>query len=517
MDTIKTMMFVKVSKICKLFLTNYKSFCPMKEGECYAQGTLEQETDGTCTCNPGYIRVRCDYCHPDYHRDGDQCKELDCNEDGTDKRYPDGTCECNFNFVGPRCDQCNSGYKGENCDLCTSEYHKEEDKCALGECDPEGTDTRTDRGACICKLGYGGYKCNRCDNGHFGASCEYCESGFTKHEGTCRGTKVLVATGDPWEDGRKVHVYDMKNSSWVCELQDFPISVRVAFGALVGNTPLICGGTNGWSAQDSCYVFEDHKWTKLLNMEKPRYNGASLGIVKDNQSMLLMGGFTLYSNFIHESEWIYLNGSSRMANDTNIPFGKNDDSGLILGCTVTVDENTFMHTGGGQYHWWSDWRQTWDIHATDATYYYDLETGERSIGPDMNKKRLSHACTRAIVGGQAIIFVAGGVDELISDEVFTKVEYLIPGKTFTWKYAKDLPRSNRYAHIVTSIDGKSSYLTGGQDHRGFLELVCNNDNYKNCEFVEIETEDKRPEGLFGIAGSVAMAVPELWVEDNCNH
>ena len=126
---------------------------------------------------------------------------------------------------------------------------------------------------------------------------------------------------------------------------------------------------------------------------------------------------------------------------------------------------------------------------------------------------MAHACTKAIVGGQSVVFVAGGIDNDYATTL-TAVEYLLHKKAgAAWYLTKNLPRANRYAHIVTSLDGKAHYLTGGQDYRGFLEMVCQNDDYKNCEFVDIEIEDVRAD--VGIAGSAAMTVPESWVEQNC--
>ena len=301
---------------------------------------------------------------------------MSCNQEGTKKRYANGTCECFFHFVGPRCDQCTNGYQGDSCDQCATEYHKEEDRCSLGQCDPEGTDTRTMEGACLCKIGYSGFSCNKCENGHYGPSCEFCESGTTKYNGgSCRGTKVLIATGDPAKEGKKVHVYDMKNKNWICELEDFPTNLRLPFGAFVGNTPLICGGTGMTlvSAQSPCYVYREQKWTELLHLYYPRAFGPPTGFTKDNQSMLVMGGKSFGGLYIFESEWVHLNGTSEMADGFEIPrqaYGgdviiidiesKSKPKqgsildldtwaiGLLGGCIVTLDENTFMHTGGGK-------------------------------------------------------------------------------------------------------------------------------------------------------------------------
>ena len=53
--------------------------------------------------------------------------------------------------------------------------------------------------------------------------------------------KVLIVTGYP--NGLKAEVIDLKSENSVCEeLGDFPLQTTGAFGALLGNYPLVCGG-----------------------------------------------------------------------------------------------------------------------------------------------------------------------------------------------------------------------------------------------------------------------------------
>ncbi|NWX90759.1 MEGF9 protein, partial [Nothoprocta pentlandii] len=93
-----------------------------------------------------------------------------CSASGGECDASTGACACRPGYVGPRCEGCAPGYvaaaDGEACRPCGCSPHG-----ALGP------GCRTD-GKCQCRVGVTGPKCDRCDDGYYrsnASSCEPCE------------------------------------------------------------------------------------------------------------------------------------------------------------------------------------------------------------------------------------------------------------------------------------------------------------------------------------------------------
>ena len=72
---------------------------------------------------------------------------------------------------------------------------------------------------------------------------------------------------------------------------DFPIGVRGATGGLIGDTVIICGGSDG-SSVDECYSLTSKKATLVTHMSVGRRYAASI-VLHDN-TLWVTGGVKVH-------------------------------------------------------------------------------------------------------------------------------------------------------------------------------------------------------------------------------
>ena len=193
-----------------------------------------------------------------------------------------GECKCNTQYSGKTCDQCEAHWNcpntnpKTNCHVanecicidkdeayCTSVI--ESTNCTL--CHSQNTE-ECKNGFCHCKLGFRGKTCNE------------------THKG-----RVLIATGLPYENGRKTEIVDLSDPTFECQgLPDYPLNTKDGGGGLLANnTPIICGGYNGTEIGE-CFKLIDKKWNPMKDsMKEARYH-AGYGNVVINESLWKSGG-----------------------------------------------------------------------------------------------------------------------------------------------------------------------------------------------------------------------------------
>ena len=79
---------------------------------------------------------------------------------------------------------------------------------------------------------------------------------------------------DDFIAARKTEIIDLEDSTFTCAntLPDFPTKLTTAAGGLISDTPVICGGYNGGSAQRPCYKYDSGTgWTYMYDMISPRH------------------------------------------------------------------------------------------------------------------------------------------------------------------------------------------------------------------------------------------------------
>ena len=74
----------------------------------------------------------------------------------------------------------------------------------------------------------------------------------------------------------------------MCNWPDFPNVVQFATGGLIGNTVIICGGTDAYTIFDECYSLTSEEATLVTQMSVGRYFAAS--IVLNESTLWVTGG-----------------------------------------------------------------------------------------------------------------------------------------------------------------------------------------------------------------------------------
>ena len=207
------------------------------------------------------------------------------------------------------------------------------------------------------------------------------------------GTKVLVTTGAPWNNGRMTEVIDLENPSFECsKIGQFPIDVRGSTGGLVGSKPMVCSGwagtTSGYDNKACFLLQEDGQWVEDQALNEPR-SYAAYGSMVFNKELLIAGGSD--KNIAAKSP----NSESRLLPMT-LP------SKIGHSCIVKWDENTFLLVGG------SNWPTK--PYERKETYFIHMDNNTVTNGPDLLIPRKQHACNEIIANGESFIIVAGGND-----------------------------------------------------------------------------------------------------------
>ena len=101
--------------------------------------------------------------------------------------------------------------------------------------------------------------------------------------------KLLVTSGYPINQGVHTEIIDLINPNIKCEkFQDLPIELDLAFGGLLENRPIICGGHSNLTYETKCYEIGTNEIIAELN--QPRCCGASM--ILNEETLWISGGST---------------------------------------------------------------------------------------------------------------------------------------------------------------------------------------------------------------------------------
>ena len=122
-------------------------------------------------------------------------------------------------------------------------------------------------------------------------------------------TKILVATGRPYTEAKKVEVIDLVSPSKSCTLSDFPIRLYTAIGAFTPLGPTICSGYNDDTSSriGDCFTLKSHGGNFLhssdVTLNTPRSSAS--GFVSDLGELFICGGYDNGRNYLNSGEIIY--------------------------------------------------------------------------------------------------------------------------------------------------------------------------------------------------------------------
>ena len=207
----------------------------------------------------------------------------------------------------------------------------------------------------------------------------------------------------------KSEVIDLNSEDTGCEeVDDFPLQIRGAVGALLGDHPVVCGGLDLVTniVSNKCYKLENTKqYTEFATMQKPRLDA---GIIPHEKGLWITGGRdeTASGNIWKSTEFILSSGNSTRGPD--LP------SAMSLHVMSKLNSSTSMIIGSYSFESW----------------YFDHNTEEFSDGPSLLEKRDRYTAgliKDSVYTEEKRILVVGGYNGTVE---LKSVEWLVSG---TWE------------------------------------------------------------------------------------
>ena len=197
------------------------------------------------------------------------------------------------------------------------------------------------------------------------------ESQSTYSQYTFSGSVILVVGGD---DDIVQNYSQLSSLTRSCSnLQNYPIAMSSATGAIVDGHPIISGGwSEGWNTHSECYHHNkaNNTWTFLTNMSTKRAGSASVP-VKDK--LLVLGGHDGDWNDLATSEYVSPDGDASQPGP-DLPGPRSSH------CAVKLSNGQVMLLGG-----WPDRKSAIVLHP-------DTEEFDQSL-PPLNYNRRLAGCT----------------------------------------------------------------------------------------------------------------------------
>ena len=176
-------------------------------------------------------------------------------------------------------------------------------------------------------------------------------------------------TGDPHSSGDKAEVFDVSGKR-CSDLEKFPVEVDGAFGALIYNHPVVCGGSDSSpvSSSKGCYRF-DGSWGKVGDLSSDRY--WSTGLLLSNGSLWVMAG----SGAGTETEILTFDQSGALIGQRR---GEDLPQAIDGLCAFDLGDSKAMIAGG------------WPKYT--SSYIFNFESKTWEDGPTLKQSRYYSAC-----------------------------------------------------------------------------------------------------------------------------
>ena len=212
-------------------------------------------------------------------------------------------------------------------------------------------------------------------------------------------SKLLILTGLPEDEAKKIEVVDLQNPLNSCSLpEEFPTRLYSAVGGFTNDGPLLCSGYNPhtYSRSNACFILKNSKFTEAEVKMQTERNYAS-AVVLPNGELWIQGGSD-GNNRLSTTETISLEGSQT---------GMELEKGISAHCSMMINATTAFITGG--------WRES----STKETYFVDIHNWKWTKGPQMEEARAAHGCVLFMHNNHNYALVAGGYnpDDLSSTEI----------------------------------------------------------------------------------------------------
>ena len=227
-------------------------------------------------------------------------------------------------------------------------------------------------------------------------------------------TKILVATGWPSTEAKKVEVIDLVSPSKSCTLSDFPIRLGSAIGAFTPLGPTICSGINYDTSSriGDCFTLKSNGGNFFnssdVTLNTPRRSAS--GFVSNLGELIISGGLD--------------SGVNELNSGKIINFDQNNVDDFLLKekiqghCSVLVNSSTAMILGG--YEGGSS--------SVKSTYFLNLNTFQVTDGPKMQERRRHLGCAVFEHNKQKFVIAAGDPDLKSTEILNLETEIWTTGK-----------------------------------------------------------------------------------------
>jgi len=297
--------------------------------------------------------------------------------------------------------------------------------------------------------------------------------------------KYVLLTGNPRNDETaQMEVMDERGSTKICNSKSiYPLKVEDATAVFTDNYIIVCGG---YRTNSACYTYADNQqgWTKLADMDTPRYGSASVSI---DDGILVTGGYD-GSNYVKTSEIVFLNGTVKQGKPLPEPrYGH---------CLVEY-QGHIISTGG---------RDGNGDENSIVWLFNNHEEFTMTNLPSMIYKRYGHACGivhSSLHNGRPLLVVAGSNqgDGRDKSEFW---DFTVPGSQWQ-SCSEDLPVHMWNGPKMTHTADKKNLLMTYEKSIYSFHCRSSSDCHWKKENYELKTSRRFP---------VLTAVPSSLVE-NC--
>jgi hypothetical protein len=172
---------------------------------------------------------------------------------------------------------------------------------------------------------------------------------------------VIMVVGGYDDSGERQSVAQLSSLTRSCSnLQNYPIAMSYATGAIVSGHPMICGGWSG-SRHSECYHHNkaSNSWTFLSKMTTKRSYSASVPV---NGKLLVLGGYD--GDRLATTEYISPSGDASQPGP-DLPAPRDEH------CAVKLSNGQVMLLGGKPY----------ENHKSAIIFHPETETFDQSLPP----------------------------------------------------------------------------------------------------------------------------------------
>ena len=201
-------------------------------------------------------------------------------------------------------------------------------------------------------------------------------------------SKLLILTGYPEDEAKKIEVVDLQNPLDSCSLpEEFPTRLDSAVGGFTNDGPLLCSGYNPDtdSRSNACFTLNNSKFKEAeVKLQTERRSASA--VVLPNGELWSQGGYDGNGDRLSTTETISLEGSQ-----TGMELENRSEH-----CSMMINARTAFITGG---HTGYDSRET---------LFVDIHNWKKTQGPQMQEARTDHGCAVFMHNNRNYALVAGG-------------------------------------------------------------------------------------------------------------